>query len=192
LSRFNKFVLKHASGWKVLLLFAVAVASFILMAAVLTPAFQDATAGLRPFDLNFGIGPEIVYRDLPLYSDRSRRIYLAFAFADYVYPATAAAFFSLFWAWMYKKAPNRQVASLINGGLLSFPFLFAIVDWLENAGFLFVIFTYPAEYPRVAAFAGALKGTKPFIELLILLLTIYLAVVTYRARRAKDETARPK
>jgi hypothetical protein len=107
LSRFNKFFLEHASGRTILLLLFVALGSFVLMAAVFTPAFQEATNGLRPLDLNFGVSAEIVYRDLPVYTDRSRSIYVWFAIADYVYPATAAAFFAFLWAWLFKKAPNR-------------------------------------------------------------------------------------
>lgn len=186
MSRFNNFIRAHASGRTVLLLLAVSVASFAVMAAVIAPAFQEATGGLRPFDLNFGVSAEVVYRDLPLYTDRSRNIYLAFAVADYIYPAAAATFFALLWAWMFKKAPNPFFERLIRAGILGFPFLFAIADWLENAGFLFVIFSYPEEYPGVASFAGTLKGTKPLIELLILIFTVAFAAITIRQSRAKD------
>jgi hypothetical protein len=190
LFRFNRFFLRHASGLNVLLLLTVAVLSFVLMAAVLAPAFQEATGGLRPFDLNFGISAEVVYRDLPTYTDRSRAIYVAFAVVDYIYPAAAAAFFALLWAWMFKKAPNPGFKRLMRAGILAFPFLFALVDWLENAGFLFVIFVYPAEFPRVATLAGTLKGMKPIIELAILILTLVFAVVTYQLSRVAAQRDR--
>ncbi len=184
MSRFNRFVLTHASGRNVLLALGVAVLAFALMAAVIAPAFQNATNGLRPFDLNFGVSAQVVYRDLPVYTDRSRAIYLLFAAADYVYPAAAAMFFALLWAWMFDKAPCRFFERLTGAGILTFPFLFALVDWLENAGFLFVIFRYPAEYPAIATLAGTLKGTKPLIELLILILTLVFAFVTFRNSRS--------
>ena len=161
----------------VLLMLAAAIVSFVLMAAFLTPAFQEATGGLRPFDLNFGISAEVVYRDLPQYTDRSRTIYFWFAIVDYVYPAAAAAFFALLWAWMFRKPPNRFFERLTTAGILAFPFLFALVDWLENAGFLFVIFSYPAKFPGIAALAGTLKGTKPVIELIVVVLTLVFAIV---------------
>ena len=70
--------------------------------------------------------------------------------------------------------------------LLLVPFLFALVDWLENAGFLFVVFAYPAEFPRIADLAGTLKGTKPIIEAIILLLSIVFAITAFVGnRRAK-------
>jgi hypothetical protein len=186
LSRFNEFLLTRANGRTVLLWLAIAIVSFALMAAVITPAFQDATGGLRPFDLNFGISADVIYRDLPEYTDRSRTLYIGFAIADYVYPAAAAVFFALLWAWMFNKASNRSFELLLSAGVLAIPFLFALVDWLENAGFLFVIFSYPSEYPVIANLAGTLKKTKPFIELVVLVLTIIFAISSiWLSRRRK-------
>ena len=76
LDRINNFIIEHASGRTVLALMVVTIVSFYLMAGVITPAFQEATNGLRPFDLNFGISAEMIYRDLPSYTDRSRTLYL--------------------------------------------------------------------------------------------------------------------
>ncbi len=178
MSRFNKFFLDHASGRSILLSLVVAIGSFVLMAAVFTPAFQEATGGLRPFDLNFGITAETMYRDLPAYTDRSRSLYLWFAVADYIYPAAGAAFFALLWAWLFNKAPGPLYARLTAAGILVFPFLFAVVDWLENVGFLIVVFSYPEVHRTIGNLAGTLKKIKPFVELVILILTILFAVVT--------------
>ncbi len=186
LSRFNRFFLTRASGRTVLLWLFIAIASFSLMAAVITPAFQDATEGLRPFDLNFGISAEVIYRDLPVYTDRSRTLYIGFAIADYIYPAAAAVFFIMLWVWMSNKSPNRFFERLTAAGVLVIPLLFALVDWLENAGFLFVIFSYPTEYPRIANMAGTLKKTKPFIEMIVLALTIvFTATALWHSSRRK-------
>ncbi len=186
LARFNKTILARATGRAVLLWLVVAIASFGLMAAVITPAFQDATAGLRPFDLNFGISADVIYRDLPVYTDRSRTLYIWFAIADYIYPAAAAVFFTMLWAWMFNKAPKRSFERLIAAGVLVIPFLFALVDWLENAGFLFVIYSYPTEYRGIANLAGTLKKTKPFIEMIVLALTIvFTATVLWQSSRRR-------
>ncbi len=190
LASFNRFMLAHATGRNILLLLAIAVVSFGFMAAVIAPAFQEATNGLRPFDLNFGISSEVMYRDLPAYTDRSRTLYLWFALADFIYPAAAAAFFAMLWAWLFNKAPNRGYDKLTHAGVLCVPFGFALVDWLENFGFLFVIFRYPAEYPAIATLAGQLKGVKPLIELVVVVLTLIFVVVTIRlARRRKRDSA---
>jgi hypothetical protein len=156
----------------------LAIVSFWLMAGVITPAFQAATEGLRPFDLNFGISADVMYGDLPSYSDESRRLYLWFAVADFVYPAAAAGFFALLWAWMFNKAPNRGFDRLLSIGVLGLPFLFALVDWLENIGFLIVVFGYPNEYRSIGTLAGTLKGAKPLIEIAVVILTLVFAVVT--------------
>jgi hypothetical protein len=58
------------------------------------------------------------------------------------------------------------------------------VDWLENAGFLWVIFAYPAEFPRIASLAGTLKGMKPIIEAVIVILTLIFSVVAFRISRS--------
>jgi hypothetical protein len=184
-ARLNAYMLARASGRLVLLWLLIAIGSFVLMAFYITPAFQEVTAGLRPFDLNFGVSAEMVYRDLPSYTDRSRSIYLWFAFADYVYPFSAAVFFSLLWAWLYNKAPIPWLGFLITRGILLFPFLFALIDWLENVGFLIVIFSYPTEYPGIANAAGALKTSKPIVEAVIVALTLVFAVAAIRGNRKK-------
>lgn len=187
MSGFSNFLLRHASGSNIGLSLALAIASFALMAAVLAPAFQQATGGLRPFDLNFGISAESMYRDLPAYTDQARWIYVGFAVTDYVYPAAAASFFALLWAWMFRRVSSPLFDRLAAAGMLGFPFLFALVDWLENAGFLWVIFSYPAEYRGVAALAGSLKGLKPLVEAVIVLLTLLFAANTLRLARAQPK-----
>jgi hypothetical protein len=184
LSKCSQFFQRSASGRNVIILLFVAIASMWLMAAVITPAFQDATNDLRPFDLNLGITAEIMYRDLPAYTERSRRLYVWFAIVDYIYPAAVAAFFSLLWAWIFNKVPTPFFDRLRAAGILIFPFLYALVDWLENAGFLFVIFGYPGEYPVIANLAGTLKQMKPFVLLSVVALTVLLTVTgVWQARR---------
>ncbi len=178
LDQYNRILLDGATGRNILLMLVLTIASFWVMAGVVTPAFQEATGGLRPFDLNFGISAETMYRDLPAYTDRSRSLYLWFALADYIYPAAGAAFFALLWAWLFNKAPGPFYARLTAAGILVFPFLFALVDWLENVGFLFVVFSYPEEHRTIGNLAGTLKTIKPFVEAVILILTIVFAAVT--------------
>ena len=99
--------------------------------------------------------------------------------------AAAAAFFTLLWSWLFNKAPNPVYAVLMMKGILIFPFLFALVDWAENLGFLFVIFSYPAEHPTIGNVAGTLKKIKPFIEGAILALTLAFAVTTAWRRQKR-------
>ena len=178
LSGINRFFLAQASARNVLLLLAITIISFAMMATVITPAFQEATDGLRPFDLNRGISGEVMYEELPRYTARSKTIYLWFALVDYLYPAAAAAFVALLWAWMFNWAPNRGYERLIKAGILGVPFMYALIDWLENAGFVFIIFSYPSQYPGIAAVTGTLKRFKPFTALIVISLTLVIAVIT--------------
>ena len=182
IQRVNSFLLVHATRKKILLMFALAIAAFYVMAAVMLPLFQEATAGLRPFDLNTEINAEQMYKELPSYTDESRRLYVGFAIADYVYPIAAGAFFALLWAWMFKKSPNRFFDTLQRYGILLFPFLFTLIDWSENLGFLIVIFSYPAEYPLIGDLAGVLKASKSNFLYSSMLLTLVFILVAIRNR----------
>jgi hypothetical protein len=178
LSGINRFFLAQASARNVLLLLGITIISFAMMATVITPAFQEATDGLRPFDLNRGISSEVMYQELAHYTARSRTIYLWFTLLDYVYPAAAAAFVALLWAWMFNRVPNRGYERLTKAGILGIPFIYALIDWLENAGFVFLILSYPSQYQGIAAIVGMLKRFKPFTALIVLSLTLVIAVVT--------------
>ena len=186
IQRLNSFLFAHATGKKILLMLVLAIASFYVMAIVVLPVFQEATGGLRPFDLNTDINAAQMYQELPSYTDESRRLYVWFAIADYVYPITTGGFFALLWAWMFSKAPNRFFDKLQSCGIFLFPFLFTLIDWSENLGFLFVIFSYPEEYPVIGDLAGVLKGSKSkFLYSTMLLTLIFIPVaIRYRGRRA--------
>ncbi|HJP05656.1 MAG: hypothetical protein CL799_08150 [Chromatiales bacterium] len=177
LSRLNSFLLAHASGRSVLLWLVVTIVSFVIMAFLITPAFTEATDGLNPFDLNFGITAEQAYAELPRYTDRSKTLYLWFAIVDYIYPFANSLFFVLLWCWIFNKRTNRFFEILTSKGILLIPFLFALVDWSENVGFLIVVFTYPAEYPDVANAAGMLKSSKRFFLMANVALTLAFAAV---------------
>jgi hypothetical protein len=183
---FSAWVSARTSGVAILLALGIAVGSFILMAFVFTPAFIEATDGLRPFDLNRGITVATMYAELPSYTDDSRRIYLGFSLLDYLYPAAAAAFFCLLWAWIFRRFPNGMFGRLVAVGILFFPLVFMLIDWLENAGFLLVIFAYPeTELPTVAGLAGMLKGIKSYFLYSMVILSLLFAVtaVWQRLRR---------
>ncbi|MDP6437095.1 MAG: hypothetical protein QF790_04780 [Gammaproteobacteria bacterium] len=175
----NNFLLAHASGRVLLLCLVATIVSFVIMAFVITPAFTEATDGLNPLDLNFGLTAEQVYAELPSYTDRSKTLYLWFAIVDYIYPFANSFFFVLLWCWIFNKRANRFFGILTAKGILLVPFLFALVDWSENVGFLIVVFTYPVEYPDVANAAGMLKSSKRFFLMANVGLTlVFTAVAT--------------
>jgi hypothetical protein len=176
-----------SSNWVVLLVsFIIAVASFVYMAAVLVPQFSAATAGLVPFDLNFGITAETMYAELPSYTAESRRVYAWFAFVDFVYPFFAGLFFSLLWARLLTGTSCGIFDGLLTAGAVFLPFIYTLIDWGENIGFLIVVFSYPAEALGAADTAGFLKGIKPLFARFVLLCTALFIVIALvlRLRRA--------
>ncbi|MBM4196925.1 MAG: hypothetical protein FJ197_07485 [Gammaproteobacteria bacterium] len=185
MSRWNDALLRNATAPRIGLCLALAAASLAMMAGVLTPAFEQAAGGMRPFDLNFGLTAEVMYQQLPAYTDRARLLYLAFAAVDYVYPVAAAGFFALLWAWMFKRAGSSFADRVAGSGILAVPFLHTAIDWAENAGFLFVIFSYPTRYPAIAAMAGTLKTIKPMVAAFILVLTVLFAASVLWTRQSR-------
>jgi hypothetical protein len=75
---------------------------------------------------------------------------------------------------------------LVAGGILLFPLLFMLIDWLENAGFLMVIFAYPeTELLTVGKLAGMLKGIKSYFLYSSAILSLLFAAIAvgHRLRR---------
>ncbi len=160
--------------------FCLAIASLILMAAVFTPEFQTATNDLRPLDLNRQLDVDTMYREVATYSDESRSVYVRFAIADFIYPFAAASFFALLWSRMFRNSRSGFATKLKSSGIMLVPFLFMLIDWLENIGFLIVIFGYPDQYPGVAASAAALKGIKSYVLYSVILVTLMFAAAAAR------------
>lgn len=150
------------------------------MAAVYTPEFQAVTNDLRPLDLNRQLDVETMYREVATYTAESRSVYVRFALTDFVYPAAAASFFALLWSRMFRSARSHFAATLKRCGILLVPFLFMLTDWLENIGFLIVIFGYPDQHPGIAAGAAALKGIKSYVLYSVMLVTLVFAAATTR------------
>jgi len=186
--RANRALTAYANRRWIWAMFLLTVVTFYLMAFVIAPQFSVATGGLRPFDMNFGIGAERVYADLPAYTTTARTLYAWFAIVDYVYPFSLAAFFALLWAWWFRRLPMPMFLRLKSAGVLLLPFVFTLIDWSENVGFLWVIFAYPSEYPTIADMAGSLKTLKPIVEGVVLIITLFFLTV-YLVQRRKGSTS---
>jgi hypothetical protein len=187
IQRFNAFFEKRASGRGVFLWFGLTLMWGLIFGIVLVPAFEAATSGFRPVDLALPTTPELIFGQLPAYTEASYRVYAWFAVVDFLYPPTLAMFISILWAWMFAKTPNRFFEILQSKGILLLPFIAAFLDWSENTGFLIVIFGYPREFWGVAEMACALKTAKVSIHALDILLTLLFGItsiaVGYRRRR---------
>lgn len=173
----NDFLVARASGRNVLLVLLLAALWFAIFGLVLIPNFQAATNGLWPIDTTFPTTPELYFEQLRQYTPGSYRAYAWFAFLDYLYPPTMAAFFALLWAWLFRRAPRPVFTRLPGLGILFLPFAGALLDWLENAGSLLVIFSYPRELWGAARFAVACKQLKLAVNGTSALLSILFALI---------------
>ena len=172
----NEFFIARSSGRRVLIWFGLVLLWVTLFGTVLIPNFEGVTSGHSPVDIAFPTTPELIFSQLPAYTPASYRAYLWFAIVDYLYPPTLAFFIATLWAWLFHRGPNRFFAALQRGGILILPFVAALLDWLENAGFLIVIYNYPPELWNVARAACALKQAKLMIHGTNLALTAVFAV----------------
>jgi hypothetical protein len=187
IDRFNAFIRARASGRNVLLWLGLTVFWIGLFGVILVPAFAAATSGYRPVDLALPTTPELIFEQLPLYTEASFRAYAWFAVFDFLYPPTLAMFFASFWAWMINRTPNRIFSALQAKGILVLPFLAALFDGSENIGFLIVIFNYPPALHSVAEVACAFKSAKVLVHAADISLTVMFGltglIVALRSRR---------
>lgn len=185
--KFNAFLIAQVSGRSVLMWFGAVIFWFAVFGVVLVPAFEAASSGLRPVDLAFPTTPELIFSQLPSYTDATLRAYGWFAAVDFLYPPTLAMFFASLWAWLFVRTPNSFFVALQSRGILLLPFAAALFDWLENIGFLIVIFSYPPELRGVAEAACAFKTAKLAVHGADIGLTLIFALVAWihamRARR---------
>ncbi len=123
--------------------------SFLLMAGSITilnaliEPFQAVTNGYDFIDMQIPITADSILAQLPSYTDDSRRLYLYFMIVDYIFPPLAGLFLSLLWAWMLQLVPTPLTTELFHSPFIAFPFLAALLDWAENIGFFYTVWTYP-------------------------------------------------
>ena len=140
--------------------FAGTAACIWIFNVVITPPFEAATSGYRPIDLQFPITVDLLQEQLPAYGPDSRRIYVWFQVVDFIFPALAGLFTALLWAWMVNLAGLAILDRLAGAGLLLVPFVPAVFDWLENVGFLILVFAYPPLPMGVAEISVVLREIK--------------------------------
>ena len=141
--RVNQWILKNATLPRVILAFAV-MSGLIYWMNTLTPAFQAATDGHMFFDMQIPITEEMMLSQLPSYTEESKSLYMYFMVIDYLFPPMAGLFTALLWGWMMTRVESGVLVTLSGSGLLLFPFISSLLDWLENIGFLGTALLYPS------------------------------------------------
>jgi hypothetical protein len=165
------FFQRHAAGRTLGLTFLAATCVFAVFGVVLLPAFQAASAGLYPIDMSFPTTPAVIYSQLARYSEESRQIYRWFFVVDLVWPPLLASLFSLLWCWLAAGTRDPLPTRLIAAGVLLLPWTQALLDWIENIGFITLIEIYPIELPALAWITSSVKHLKLMLYALCWLVT---------------------
>jgi len=168
----NARVAAAASGRNLLLVLLAAVLVFSLFNSWLVPAFQAATHGMYPIDMVLPTTPAVVQANFAAYTDESVRIYHRFLLVDFVWPPLLALLFALLWTWLAQRCAPALPRRMIAAGLLLLPLTEALLDLLENAGFLLLLENYPAQLPAVVWATAGVRYTKLLLYGLCWLVTL--------------------
>ncbi len=170
-----------ASGRNVLLVLFAAVLTFSLFNSWLVPAFQAATNGLYPIDMVLPTTPSVLYENYAAYTDESVRIYRRFVLVDFVWPPLLAVLFALAWTWLAKRCASPLPQRMIAAGVLMLPFAEALLDLLENVGFLVLLENYPTQLPAVVWGTAVVRYTKLLLYVLCWLVTVMFGGLAVRS-----------
>ncbi len=175
-----------STGRNVLLVLLAAFLVQLLFAAWLVPAFQAATNGMYPIDMSFPTTPAVIYGEYAAYTAESRQIYRWFVLVDFVWPPLLATLLASTWTWLSKRSPTGLPQRILGAGILLLPWAEALLDLLENVGFLVLLENYPRKLIALAWATGIVKHTKLVLLLLCLLVTLLLAgIATWQAVRRR-------
>ncbi|MBQ7688052.1 MAG: hypothetical protein IJT27_02420 [Clostridia bacterium] len=158
----------------------------LLMNAVLIPAIERTTQGVRCFDMNFAYDYETAQRFSELLSAEGKTVYLTRQLPlDFVYPMCYFCFFSCAVVRLRRK-PD---------GFVLLPLLLAITDVTENVCIEIMLRAETLSRPLVF-FAGCVTTTKTvlmyvcFLMLAVLLIRrLYLKSKVLPAARAGQDAA---
>ena len=144
---------KYASGWLVLILFAIEA----IFNAVILPnqqaKMEAISGGTGPIDLLLFYTPEKAYSMVESYGEAGRASYRAFELTgDILYPIMYTLFFSLFITWLFQRGftPNSKMQALNVVPLGGWLF-----DLLENLGIVAMLSIFPST-PAVLAWITAI------------------------------------
>ena len=188
MTRFRDWILKHATLPKVILAFAV-MSGLIYWMNTLTPAFQAVTDGHMFFDMQIPITEEKIFAQLPAYTDESRSLYVYFMVIDYLFPPMAGLSMALLWGWLMSLAPAGLLLKWSSSKLVLFPFISALLDWLENVGFLGTALLYPARVDWLTQSGVLFREAKLLFMGANFAITILLIVMLILVRRGRSKPA---
>jgi len=162
---------------------------FSLFGMWLVPAFQAATGGLYPIDMVMPTTTSVIYENYAAYTAESIRIYRWFMVVDFFWPPLLAILFAMTWTWLAGRCVSTLPRRMISAGLLLLPFAEALLDLLENAGFLLLLENHPTQLPVVVGLTASVRYAKLVLYVLCWLVTLMFIWLAARgallSRRAR-------
>ena len=161
---------------------------FIAFNAVIFPLagarIQALSGGVGPLDLQFSYTPETAYEMLAAYGEGRTFYVLIEMTADVVYPVAYSLLFGLLITYLFQRGfPGN--AALQRLALL--PFGAMLADYLENAGIVTLLLSYPSQLTALAqatSFFTTAKWT-------LVGATLALAVVGLAGWAVRKVTSKP-
>lgn len=155
---------------------------------VLTPLYQDVTAGLVPFDLQVPLSREMIVIQLGAMSALTPRAYVYFSALDFVFPLISAAFLLLLWAWLVQKSGSVWLRRAFESGWWVWVLFPAAWDLAENVAFLRILLLHPTIEPDVIEAAVIAHRAKTTFFTIAQFMTAALAIATIvsRVRAARE------
>jgi hypothetical protein len=139
----SAFLLSKSTGRNVLIALALLVFCIGLFNVVLTPMYQNVSAGFVPFDLQFPLTREMIIIQLGAMSGASPSAYMRFAAVDMAFPVIGAALTVLFWGWLVVKSGSATLTAAFQRGWWIWAVFPAVCDLSENVLFLRIIAAHP-------------------------------------------------
>jgi hypothetical protein len=153
---------------------------FLVASALVIVALQgrvaSVTGGLAVPDVSPLYTPGDLYALLEQYGEPGRRAFLGFALFDVLYPFVAYGFAALVLAALIRPGGAARPALT---AVVFLPVAGLVVELLEQAGFLLVLFLFPT---RLAFVAWAVSGLSLLkLALLLLLVLVMMGLLGWRA-----------
>ncbi len=118
-----------------LIIAAIAGALQLTSSLVLAPQYREIT-GFAPFDLQSRLSPFMIGVELGAFEKAAAAgIYRIFAGVDFAAGIVTALLFSVFWTWIFTKAPARMFDFLKRGGVLMLPAYAVVLDAITKVGY---------------------------------------------------------
>lgn len=167
-----------ATGRNVLIVLAIAMAVGASFGIFFTPAYERASGGAMPFDMQFPLTAQMIGVQLALLTPDSVAAYRRFLIADFVFPPANGLFLTLLWAWLLNCLRWARLDGIYDSGAWIMPFMPAAADLSENVLFYRIVAAAPSVLPEAIDTALTVHDAKLRLLSVVIALTVMLALTT--------------